>query len=263
MLRMILAMAAISLVLLAGIAPAHAQVTLRFSPADTTIAPGGSGRLSIMLDDTLTVRTIDVRVAFDPAIVRSMGGTGGALFTDSGFQLFQGFEDSAPGEWYGYTIVIGSEDVVVGPGELYYWNFEAVNIGVTPVTDVQTYLAVGDGTWYEDVTITATSIIVGDPVSVVPDLPEPAGRIRLWPNPFNPRTELGFDLDRAGWVELAVYDVRGRQVAVLFDGTAPVGPFSSSWDGQNADGLAQPGGVYLFSLVTSAGRSTTRGVLLK
>ena len=37
------------------------------------------------------VRTIDVRVAFDPAVVRSLGGTGGQLYIDSGFQLFQGF----------------------------------------------------------------------------------------------------------------------------------------------------------------------------
>ena len=98
--RVILVMAAVSLVLLAGIVPAYAQVTLRFSPPDTTIAPDGSGRLSIMLDDAITVRTIDVRVAFDETVVRSMGGTGGALFTDSGFQLFPGFENSAPGEWY-------------------------------------------------------------------------------------------------------------------------------------------------------------------
>ena len=263
MLRVVLVMAAVSLVLLAGIVPAYAQVTLRFSPPDTTIAPDGSGRLSIMLDDAITVRTIDVRVAFDETVVRSMGGTGGALFTDSGFQLFQGFENSAPGEWYGYTIVLGSEDVVVGPGELYYWDFEAVDLGVTPVTDVQTFLAVGDGTWYEDVTITATTVTVADPLSAVGDMPSLRSEIRLWPNPFNPRTEIGFDLDRAGWVALTVYDVRGRQVTILHDGAAPAGPFSCSWDGLDAHGLAQPGGVYLFSLVTSAGRLATRGVLLK
>ena len=263
MLRVILVMVAVSLFLLAGIVPANAQITLRFSPPDTTIAPDGAGRLSIMLDDAITVRTIDVRVAFDPTIVRSMGGTGGALFTDSGFQLFQGFEESAPGEWYGYTIVLGSEDVVVGPGELYYWDFEAVAEGVTPVTDVQTFLAVGDGTWYEDVTITATTITVADPLSAAGDFPGFRSEPRLRPNPFNPRTEISFDLDRSGWVALTVYDVRGRQVAILHDGTAPAGPFSCSWDGLDAHGLAQPGGVYLFSLETPAGRSATRGVLLK
>lgn len=261
--RGVLCLAVVMVSLLIWESPAYAQIVLHFTPQDTTVAPAGGGRLSIMLDEAIPVRTIDLRVAFDPAVVRSMGGTGGALFTDSGFQLFQGFEDSGPGEWYGYTTVIGADDVVVGPGELYYWDFEAVAEGVTPVTDVQTFLSVGDGTWYDDVSIAATTITVADPVSAAGDVPGIRSDLRLYPNPFNPRTEIYFDLDRTGWVELAVYDVRGRQVVVLHDGTAVAGEFKSSWNGLDSSGLAQPGGVYLFRMSTSAGRSVTKGVLLK
>jgi len=261
--RTILSLTATVLFMLAVITPAHAQVTLRFSPADATIAPGASGRLSIMIDDPIDVRAIDLRVAFDPTIVTSLVGGDGALFTDSGFQLFSGFENSAPGEWYGYSIIIGADDSIVGPGELYYWDFEAVTEGVSPVTDVITYLAAADGSYYEDVTITATTIIVGDPTSAVQDLPGLQQDLRLYPNPFNPRTEISFDLARSGWIELAVYDIRGRQVVVLHQGTAPAGPFTGTWDGLDSLGLAQPGGVYLFKLATPAGPSGIKGVLLK
>ena len=261
--RSVLFLAIVMVALLTWESSAYAQITLRFSPQDTTVAPGGGGRLSIMLDDALPLRTIDLRVAFDATVLRSLGGTGGALFTDSGFQLFQGFEDSAPGEWYGYTTVIGGDDVVIGPGELYYWDFEAVAVGVSPVTDVQTFMSVGDGTWYDEVLISATTITVADSVSAVGDVPGLRSDLRLYPNPFNPRTEIFFDLAQSGWVELAVYDVRGRQVVVLHDGTAPAGEFKSSWNGLDASGLAQPGGVYLFRMSTPAGRSVTKGVLLK
>jgi hypothetical protein len=261
--RGVLFLAIVLVSLLTWESSANAQITLRFSPPDTTVAPGGGSRLSIMIDDEVDIRTIDVRVAFDTTIVRSLGGGDGALFTDSGFQLFSGFEQSAPGEWYGYTIIIGAGDFVMGPGELYYWDFEAVGEGVSPVTDVQSFMAANNGSWYDDVTITATTITVADSVSAVGDVPGIRSDLRLYPNPFNPRTEIFFDLAQSGWVELTVFDVRGRQVTVLHDGTAPAGEFKSSWNGLDASGLAQPGGVYLFRMSTPAGRSVTKGVLLK
>jgi hypothetical protein len=248
--------------LLAGSA-AYAQITLRFSPADTTIALGNTGRLSIMLDDAIDVRTIDLRVSFDPTIVGSLGGGSGELYTSSGFQLFEGFENSTPGEWYGYTIIIGAEDYIIGPGELYYWEFETLIEGESPVTDVQTYMSAGDGTWYDEVVIAPTTIIVGDPLSSVHDLPGRRQEMRLWPNPFNPRTEIVCEVDQGGWTQLAVYDLRGRQVTVLHEGVVEAGPFSCTWDGLDSRGLAQPGGVYLFRLVTPAGPSGIKGVLLK
>jgi hypothetical protein len=158
---------------------------------------------------------------------------------------------------------MGADDFVVGPGELYVWDFEANNEGTAAVTDVQTFMAAGAGTWYDEVSLTQTTITVGDPLSAVPGAPAFGTEMRLWPNPFNPRTEIAFDLDRDDQILLTVHDIRGRRVAVLHEGAASAGPFSCNWDGLGTDGLAQPGGVYLFNLVTSVGRSATRGVLLK
>lgn len=249
--------------LLMGSSISQAQITLRFSPQDTTIAPGNVGRLSVMLDDAVDVRTIDLRVSFDPTIVGSLGGGPGTLYTDSGFMLFDGFEDSGPGEWYGYSVIIGAGDFIVGPGELFYWEFETLVDGVSPMVDVETYLSAPGSIWYDPVTISPTTIIVGDPSSAVGDVPSREQGLRLWPNPFNPRTEFFVELDQAGWVELGVYDIRGRQVVVLHQGMAPAGPFTRTWDGLDSRGLAQPGGVYLFKLATPAGSAGIKGVLLK
>ena len=49
--------------------PASAQVDLRFAPDDTTIAVGDTLRMSIMLDQVIDVRTIDVDVTYDTTVV--------------------------------------------------------------------------------------------------------------------------------------------------------------------------------------------------
>jgi hypothetical protein len=263
MLRVVLIVAAVSLFLLAGIVPAYAQITLRFSPPDTTIMPASVGRLSVMLDDAIDIRSINIVVTYDTTIVKSIAGEVGALYTDSGFFTFQGFEEDTLGEWNGYAVLMGSGLAIYGPGELFWWDFETLAEGVTPVISLAADISDINGDWYADVSLDSTTIIVGDPLSGVHDVPDLRGDLRLYPNPFNPRTEIFFDLDRSGWVELAVYDVRGHQVMVLHDGTAQAGQFKSSWNGLDSSGLAQPGGVYLFRMSTPAGRSVTKGVLLK
>ena len=245
------------------VCPVLAQVHLSFTPADTTVALGQPGRLSIMVDESFEYRTIDVTVTYDTTIVRSLGGTAGALYTDSGIFTFKGFEEDTLGTWHGYAVLMGAGLFIKGPGELYYWDFEGLAEGTTPITSVKVFVSTTDGSWFEDVSLPATTIIVGDPLSNEDDVPSFRSDLRIWPNPFNPRTEIVCDLDRAGWVELAVYDVRGRQVVVLYEGSAPAGPFTSSWNGLDSRGISQPGGVYLFGLATSAGRLITKGVLLK
>lgn len=44
-----------------------------------------------------------------------------------------------------------------------------------------------------------------------------------YPNPFRGRTTVQFALPEASHVTLAVYDVLGRQVALLVDGELPAG----------------------------------------
>lgn len=244
-------------------AEASAQVQLSFSPADTTIAPDGHGRLSIMISDTLEVRTIDVHVSYDTTVVRSTGGGAGSLYTDSGLNTFQGFEEDTTGVWYGYAIILGYQDFIEGPGELYHWDFEAVGLGTTPVATVTIYLSTTDGSWFEDVTLPPTTITVKDPLSAAgPPVPAPAD-IQIFPNPFNPRTEVRYDLRRSGLVRLDVFDLRGGLVTTLLEGIHPAGPGAVTWDGNDRRGLAAPDGVYLFHLRTESGAVNTRGMLVK
>lgn len=84
--------------------------------------------------------------------------------------------------------------------------------------------------------------------SPVDDLPGAASLLRLTarPNPFNPRTEIHFDLPRAGPVELDIHDAGGRLVRRLVDGIHfEAGPGVAVWDGVDDQGRALPSGLYL------------------
>jgi len=76
----------------------------------------------------------------------------------------------------------------------------------------------------------------------------PSARVVLhpnFPNPFNPETEITFFAPRGQQTTVTVHDLRGREVAQLFDGDASGGRQSLTW---NAEGL--PSGVYFVRLVS-------------
>ena len=77
-----------------------------------------------------------------------------------------------------------------------------------------------------------------------------------YPNPFNPSTRIPFVLSEAGDATLAVFDVLGREVAVLVEGRLAAGSHSATFA---VDGL--PSGVYVVRLET-AGQVQTRTMLL-
>ena len=76
----------------------------------------------------------------------------------------------------------------------------------------------------------------------------PASRTRLVgvrPNPFNPQTEISFELDRSSRVDLAIYDVRGQLVRRLVDVEYQPGRHQVVWPGRDETGQIVASGVYL------------------
>ncbi|MFH1861355.1 MAG: C25 family cysteine peptidase, partial [bacterium] len=65
------------------------------------------------------------------------------------------------------------------------------------------------------------------------EIPESYFLSQNYPNPFNPLTSISFGLPEAGHVKLAVYDLLGRQVALLINGHREAGIQAISFDAQN------------------------------
>ncbi|MFH2052851.1 MAG: choice-of-anchor D domain-containing protein [bacterium] len=92
----------------------------------------------------------------------------------------------------------------------------------------------------------------------------PAALTRLLPNvpnPFNPMTEVRFELDQPGQVRITIYDVTGRRVAGLVDEALPAGPHSRIWQGRDDAGRPLPSGAYYLRL-EAEGRVDHRKVML-
>jgi hypothetical protein len=78
------------------------------------------------------------------------------------------------------------------------------------------------------------------------------------PNPFNPMTEIRFDLARAGHVKLAVYDLRGNLVKTLVSRNMGAGAHEAIFQGEDV-----ASGVYYYVLNTDQGRNVGKMTLLK
>ncbi|MGE5313131.1 MAG: S8 family serine peptidase [Acidobacteriota bacterium] len=79
-----------------------------------------------------------------------------------------------------------------------------------------------------------------------------------YPNPFNPSTILRFELASAEEVRLSIFDVLGREVALLAQGMMEPGAYEKQW---NAAGL--PGGMYFCRLKAGPHTMVRRLVLEK
>lgn len=79
-----------------------------------------------------------------------------------------------------------------------------------------------------------------------------------YPNPFNPTTVIHYQIPESGNTRLAVYDLIGRQVALLVNETMPSGSYSVNFDGS---GLAS--GIYIYRLQVGDQVFTRKMMLVK
>jgi len=89
-------------------------------------------------------------------------------------------------------------------------------------------------------------------------LPTAARLESAYPNPFRGSTRIPYSVDRAGMVRMTVYDVLGRTVAILVDGSRAAGSDEAVFD---ASGLA--GGIYLVRMETGTGSAARPVTLLR
>jgi len=84
------------------------------------------------------------------------------------------------------------------------------------------------------------------------------------PNPFNPVTEIAFQVPEGGAdVSLRIYNAAGRLVRTLADGYEPGGSRTLSWDGTNDAGHDVASGMYIYQLSAPTFAETKKMLLLK
>ena len=90
------------------------------------------------------------------------------------------------------------------------------------------------------------------------NVPEEYALLGNYPNPFNPSTIIRYELPKQSYVNLRLYDVLGREVAVLVNEQKPAGRYEIKFDAKNL-----PSGIYLFRIEAGDFVKTRKMLLLK
>ncbi len=83
------------------------------------------------------------------------------------------------------------------------------------------------------------------------------------PNPFNPVTTIHFEIRAQLRVTLEIYDVAGRRVKSLENGTLQPGDHTAVWRGETDEGIGAPSGVYFARLVAGKTQQTRKITLIR
>ena len=84
-----------------------------------------------------------------------------------------------------------------------------------------------------------------------------------YPNPFNPETNIRYDIKETGYVSLEIFDILGSKVKTLVGEVKQPGTYQLQWDSKNDNGILSPSGVYIMSIKTTGKQITRRMMLLK
>lgn len=87
--------------------------------------------------------------------------------------------------------------------------------------------------------------------------------IKNYPNPFNPNTEISFDLKQDSKVEIAIYNIKGQKVNTLFDSMLKAGHHQLHWNSTDSNAKKVCSGVYLYQIKTSNDIIQKKMLLLK
>ena len=74
--------------------------------------------------------------------------------------------------------------------------------------------------------------------------------LQVWPNPFNTTAHLGFYLNQAASVHVAIYNVQGQLVRTFVDAPLHAGTHQVRWDGRDERGHAAATGPYFVRFLT-------------
>ena len=95
------------------------------------------------------------------------------------------------------------------------------------------------------------------------DLPTSFRLYNNYPNPFNPKTILKYDLPQNSFVEVIIYDMQGKVVNNLVNTNQSSGFKTIQWDATDNQGQSVSAGVYIYTIEAGGFRQTKKMIFLK
>lgn len=201
----------------------------------------------LMLDDDATLRfrhRMDVELMYDAGIVEIDRG--------------QGWQRAIPdGGYNGESVGNGSYEGGECWNGTFDWTDVSVSVGESPGPLRIRFRFASDGGvegdgWYID-----RISLSGTPLEVRPGdgVPREFGIRRLFPNPFNGQFRMDYVLPSSGLTTITLFDVTGRETAILNKGHRPAGYGSVEFN------VRSPGSGVYFVVLESDGKTDTQKLI--
>jgi hypothetical protein len=97
----------------------------------------------------------------------------------------------------------------------------------------------------------------------VSEIPKEFALHQAYPNPFNPSTQISFDIPSETKVLIELYDLLGQKVRTLVQTNCHPGYHSVVWDGKNDNGNPMSAGTYFIKMITGEYQKLTKCTLIK
>jgi len=149
----------------------------------------------------------------------------------------------------GYAFVTGGD--ITGVDPVYVFDIASESI-------VQTIDIPGANT-----NVVAVQAQISSGGTGAPAVPGALVKLDLFPNPFNPVTNISYKLSADGDVCIAAFDTQGRRIKELMRGFRTAGDHQFTWDGRDDGGRPLASGLYFVRLETNTESRTVKAMLLK
>ena len=84
-----------------------------------------------------------------------------------------------------------------------------------------------------------------------------------YPNPFNPKTNISFSLNREQKVSIEIYNIKGQKIKTLVNSSLPAKKHTVTWHGDDDFGKSVGSGVYFYKMITDNYTETKKMLMLK
>ncbi len=87
--------------------------------------------------------------------------------------------------------------------------------------------------------------------------------LNIFPNPFNPNTNISVTLDEASVLNISIYNILGQRVKEIWNGFLPSGHFNFVWNGSDNKDQTVSSGIYFVRGITQSTVKTVKAVFSK
>ena len=233
---------------ISNIASDSTEGVFTFGPSETNLA---SAKVTLDQVDTAGIGTL---VMFDQAVQM----TGDEFMADS---FFIGIEWELTNHLDTFALYSDSIGAELGDGYNRAWEkFEDGNYNDFGCILSPSYC------WGYDIdmwigAVHSSDVVAIDNYDVI--FPDRLMVHNAYPNPFNPVTSLRYDLPQNEIINITIYDMMGRIVKTLVNGSQTAGFKSVQWDAKNDRNDPVSAGLYLYTIQAGDFRKTKKIVLLK